>query len=147
MAAGSCVLHRRLAVAGNPTEVRAAGDQRAHGVDVALAAVAVDDGLVQRGPAEPVDVVDVDPGPQQPADDVGMTALGRPDQAGSVVGIETGDVRAVREGQFEEIEIALAGGDQVGALHGGVLGVDVRAAAMSCVARATSLAQAASMSC
>ena len=37
---------------------------------------------MQGGPAQPVDVVDLDTGPDQPADDAGMPPLAGADQAG-----------------------------------------------------------------
>jgi hypothetical protein len=54
---------------------------------VASAAVAKNDGFQQRGPAQAVDVVDIDTCFQQFADDFNMSAVGRADQAGTVVAV------------------------------------------------------------
>lgn len=70
-------------------------------------------------------MVDLDVGVEQPFDDIGMTPFGGPDQPGAVEAVKCGDVSSVGEGEFEQIEVALAGGDQVGTLLCAVLVVDV----------------------
>ena len=112
---------------GRQREVGPRGHQHADGVHVAVGPVAEDDRLVQGGPPEPVDVVDVHSGPHQTTTDGRVASVGRPDQAGAVVGVERADVSAGRQGHLEQLQVALAGRDQVRALFGGVLDVDVRA--------------------
>ena len=67
-----------LITLGLQPQVGAGGDQDTHGVDVAARSVAQDDRLVQRGPAQVVDVVDLDLGLDQPTGDVGVAAVGCP---------------------------------------------------------------------
>ena len=74
-------------------------------------------------------MIDLHPGLDQSARDVGVAAVGRSDQAGAVERILGVDVGAVFQGQFEQLEESFAGGNEVGALNGLVLGVDVGAAA------------------
>ena len=83
-----------------------------------LVAIAEDDCFVEGGPAEVVDVVDVDVGLEQPPDDVGVSSFGGPDESCAVEAVQRSDVGAVVEGEFEEFEVALAGGDEIGALLG-----------------------------
>ena len=90
-------------------------------------ALAQDDRLVQGGPAQPVHVVDLDAGLDQPADDAGMPPLARADQSGPVEAVLARDVAAVGEGEVQQVEVALARRDEVRALLGLVLGVDVGA--------------------
>ena len=65
-----------------------------------LAAVAEDDRLQQRRPAEPVDMVDVDAGGDQRFDRLDMPALGGGDEGGAAVAVDARKVRAVRERQL-----------------------------------------------
>src|SRR6185503_3686717 len=76
VAAVAGVLERRHAVLVGDVGVGAGGEQHAHDLDVARAAVAQDYRLQQAGPAEIVDVIDVDLGAlQQQAHGVDMAAL------------------------------------------------------------------------
>ena len=59
------MLARRHALPVGDVHVDAAVDQRSHGLDMGVAAVAEDDRLEQRRPAEAVDVIEVDPGLDQ----------------------------------------------------------------------------------
>jgi hypothetical protein len=85
---------RRPPVPVGQVDVGAGLDQQADRAQVVGAAVAEDDRLQQGRPAEPVDVVDLDRGGQEAADDLGVAALGGPDQAGAVVAVLGGDVGA-----------------------------------------------------
>ena len=76
---------------------------------------------------EVVDVIDVDLGLEQLADDFDVSSIGGADQPGAVEAVEAGDICAVLQSELEELEVALGGGDEVGALDGVVLRVDVRA--------------------
>ena len=58
---------------------------------------------MQGGPAQVVDVVDLDPGTQQGADDVGMSPVRRANQPGTVVAVLRVDVGAVPEGEREQV--------------------------------------------
>ena len=129
-------------------DVDPAADQRAHRGDVVRAAVAEHDRLVQRRPAEPVDVVAVDARLEQAPHDPREPALGGADQPGAVVGVLVVDARAVGERELQQPRVVadLAGRDQVRALLRDVLGVDVGALPRSAArAAATSLANAASI--
>ena len=114
-------------------EVTPCGDDHAHAVhEVGAVAprgasglVGEDERLVQSGPAEVVDVVDFHVMADEPADDVGVPALGRADETGAVVGVQRGHVGTVGESQVEQFGVPLRGGDEVGALHGVVGGVDI----------------------
>ena len=126
LAAG--VVQRRHAVPlGRQPHVGTPGHEDPHGVVVGRRALAEDDRLVQGGPAQPVHVVDLDAGLDQPADDAGMPPLARADQPGPVEAVLARHVTAVGQGEVEQVEVALARRDEVGALLGVVLGVDVRA--------------------
>ena len=119
----------RGAVPVGEVHVGAGVDQQTDGVRVGAAAVAEDDRLEQRGPAEAVDVVEVDLGPQQTANDADMASLGRADEPGAVEAVLGIDVGARVERELEQAGIVadLARRDQVGALLGVVFGVDVGA--------------------
>ena len=71
---------------GLQPRVGAGGDQDSHGIDIAVRSVAEDDRLMQGGPPQVVDVVDLDVGLNQPAGNVGVTAVGGPDQPSPVEG-------------------------------------------------------------
>jgi hypothetical protein len=77
------------------SQIGAGGDQDQHGVCVAARSIAQDDRLVQRGPTQVIDVVDLDVGLCQAARDVGVTAVRRTDQPGAVERVLGVDVRAV----------------------------------------------------
>ena len=119
----------RGAVPVGEVHVGAGVDQQTDGVGVGPATVAEDDRLEQRGPAEAVDVVEVDLGPQQTANDADMASLGRADEPGAVEAVLVIDVGARIERELEQAGIVadLARRDQVGALLGVVFGVDVGA--------------------
>ena len=124
------VLARRHAFPVGDVHVRAAVDQRPDRLDVGGPAVAEDDRLEQRRPAEPVDVIDVDLGGDQPPHDLRVAAVRSADQPGAVVAVLRVDVGAVRERQLEQgrIRADLARRVEVGALLGLVLRVHVRSA-------------------
>ena len=54
-----------------------------------------------------------------------VAAFGGADQPGAVEAVEGRDVGSVSQGQLEQFEVSLAGRDEVSALLGGVLCVDV----------------------
>ena len=81
------VRQRRDPLAIGQVDIRARFDQEPHDLGMARAAVAQDDRLQQRGPAQAIDVVDLDVGLQQLLDDLDMAAVGRADQAGAVVAV------------------------------------------------------------
>lgn len=60
--------------------VRSCGQEEAHDLLVVGPAVAEDDGFEQRAPAQPVDVVDVDPGLEHPAYVVDVSPFAGRDQ-------------------------------------------------------------------
>lgn len=64
-----------VVAAGGQLDVRPSRDELPDGVDIPLAAVTEDDRLMQRGPAEPVDVVHLHARTQKPADDARMPAF------------------------------------------------------------------------
>jgi hypothetical protein len=72
---------------------------------------------VQGGPAEAVDVVDSHTGAEQAADHWGMAAFGCTDERSTAVAVQAAYVSAVLQGQVEQVEVALARGDQERALH------------------------------
>ena len=104
---------RRPPVPVGQVDVGAGLDQQVDRPDVAGAAVAKDDGLQEGGPAEPVDVVDVDRGVEEAPDDLGVAALGGPDQAGAVVAVPGVDVGPGGQGQLQQLQVVLAGGEEV----------------------------------
>jgi hypothetical protein len=75
---------------------------------------------VQSHPAELVDVVAVDAGAQQAAQDPRVIPLGGPEEARAVEAVLVVDARSVAQGELEQARVVvnLAGGDQVGALDG-----------------------------
>ena len=75
-----------------------------------------------------------------------MAAFGGTDEPRSVVAVQRRNIGTMVEGQVQQFEVSLARGDQVGALLGVVLEVDVCAIGDESRVRGTSLAQAASMS-
>lgn len=75
--------------------VRAAVEEQPHGLDVAGSALAEENRFQQGGPAEPVDLVDLDAGAQEPGDDARVAALGGADEAGAVVAVLRGELQAL----------------------------------------------------
>ena len=82
---------------------------------------------MQGGPAQVVDVVDLDLGLDQPTGDVGVAAVGCPDQPGAIEGVLGIHVGAVLQCEVQQLQVSLARGDEVGALHCVVLGVHIGA--------------------
>jgi hypothetical protein len=72
--------------------------------------VAEDDGLEQRGPAEPVDVVDVDVRSQQLARRRDVTAVGGGDQRGAAEAVRGGQVGARAQERAEGVDVTREGG-------------------------------------
>jgi hypothetical protein len=110
------------AVAVGEVDVGPGVDQEADRPGVIGAAAAEDDGFQEGGPAEAVDVVDLDRGGQEAADDLGVATFGGPDQAGAVVAVLGVDVGPGGQGQVQQLQVVLAGGDEERALLGVVLG-------------------------
>lgn len=97
-----------LVTLGRESEVRAGGNQNPHSVDVTARSIAQNDRLVQSGPAQVVDVVDLDLGLDQPAGDVGVATVGGPDQPCAIEGVFGVQVGAVLQCQIQQLQITLA---------------------------------------
>src|SRR6478735_10791545 len=69
------VFQRRHAVTVRNAKARPGVDQPLDDLDMARAAVAEDDGLEQSGPAEVVDMINIDPGVDQHRNGLDMPAL------------------------------------------------------------------------
>ena len=87
MAALAGMCKRRGALAVGEVHPGAVRDQQASDFEVALAAVAQDRDLQECGPAEPVDVVDIDRGFQQLAYRLDMAVMAGRDQGRAAVAI------------------------------------------------------------
>src|SRR5690606_31314543 len=115
-----CDLGRRQAVSfsGN-VHVSSSCDKYSHGVHIVVGGFRLREleRLVQGYPADIVHVVGVDPGLQKAPDDACVSALGGTDEPGAIPRVQTRDIGAVLEGELEQWEIALAGRDEVRALH------------------------------
>ena len=98
MSAALGMPERRRPVPVGQVDIRPGVDEGADRAGVRVPALAKDDRLEQRGPAEPVDVIDLDVGLEQPGDDAGMTAFCGTDEAGAVVAVLGVDIRAGGEG-------------------------------------------------
>ena len=120
---------RRHALAVREVHVSAGLHQKPDDLGVSCIAAAEDDRLEQRSPAEPVHVIDLDVGLEEPCDDRREPAVGRSDEPGPVVAVERADVGAVRERELEEGRVVadLARGDEIRALDAFVLRVHVGA--------------------
>ena len=79
------MLQRRRSLAVREVDIGARTYEGAHDPCVTVVAAAEDDRLQQSGPAEPVDVVDLDLGLEQALDDPDIAAVGGTDQASAVV--------------------------------------------------------------
>ena len=66
-------------------------------------------------------------GLDEPAGDVGVAAVGRPDQPCAIEGVLGVHVCAVLQCQVQQLQVTLAGGDEVGALDCAVLGIHIGA--------------------
>src|SRR5687767_8848102 len=110
------VRERRDAVAVGQIHVRTGRDEEPHDLGMTLTAVAEDDGLEQRGPTEPVDVVDLDRRSQELTDYLDVAAICRTNEPGAVVAVEAVDIRARAQGEPEHLEAAIRGRDEVRAL-------------------------------
>ena len=92
-----------------------------------LAAIAEDDRLQQAGPAEIVDVIDLDAGRDQGADRLDMAALAGRNQGGAAIAVGALQVGAMFKRQLEDREVPARAGIEIGAVVDGVLGIDVGA--------------------
>ncbi len=110
-------------------DVGASVDEQADDLGVTPVAAAEDDRLEERGPAEPVDVVDFDLSREQALDNRDVPPIGCSDQARPVVAVLRVDVGSVGERELEQPRVVadLARGYQVGALLGLILRVDIDA--------------------
>ncbi|MDX1417824.1 MAG: hypothetical protein R3293_26720, partial [Candidatus Promineifilaceae bacterium] len=93
---------------------------------MAWAAIAENDRLQQRRPAQAVDVVYVDIRLQQSGDDFHVAAVGSADQAGAVVAVQAVHIRPGIQRQLQQLQVAIRGADQISALLRVVLAVDIR---------------------
>ena len=100
-----CMLQRRDAIIVGKIDVRAGLNQKLHDLLMALAAIAQDDRLEQSGPAEIVDMIDVDPGGDQPAHRFNMATLGRGDQRRTAIAIGAFQVGTMCKGHFEDFKM------------------------------------------
>ena len=108
------VLQRCHAVLVGDRPVRPGGQQDPHDLLVPRAAVAEDDGLEHRRPAEVVDVVDVDAGLDDPTYVVDVTALARGDHREPAEPVPDGQVRAGGQQRLEHRDAPGDAGDQPG---------------------------------
>jgi hypothetical protein len=122
------VLERRDAAPIRDARLRAMRKQLAHDLRVRGSAVAEDHGLEQGGPAEVVDVVDVDRRRQQELHRFEVAVMARRDQAGAAVAVGRLEVRARRQRQLHYRCVAVGRSDEEGAVLLLVVGVDVGAA-------------------
>src|SRR5687767_11373486 len=88
-------------------------------------AIAENDGFQQRRPAQVIDVINLDICFQQFLDNLNVTAIRGTDEPGAIVAIRAMDIRASLEGEPEKLEISFGCSDQIGALLGIILLVDV----------------------
>ena len=72
-------------------------------------------------------MVDLDACLDQPAGDVGVAAVGGPDQSCAIEGVFGVHIGAVLQCEVQQLQITLARSDEIGALDGVVLGVYVGA--------------------
>ena len=107
------MLERRHALAVGQARVGAGLDEQADDLLVRRTAVAEDDGLQQRRPAEIVDVIDVHVGLQQRAYDVHVTTVGGGDQRCSAETVRPAQVRTCAQHLSQHVDVAgLAGREQ-----------------------------------
>ena len=92
---------------------------------VTLAAIAKNDGFEESGPAEAVDVIDVDARFYEGTDGFDVAALGGGDEGGAAVAVDALEVGAVGQGEFQDFEVTAGTGIELGAVLDAVLGVDV----------------------
>ena len=90
-----------------------------------IVALPKNDRFVQRGPAQPVDVVRIDALTKQPTNDHRVASLGRPDGPRAVVTVERPHIGPMFERQGEQFTVPLARRDQEGTLLSRVLRVNV----------------------
>src|SRR5688500_9589004 len=88
-------------------------------------AIAENDGFQQRSPAQVIDVINLDICFQQFLDDLNVTTISGADQPCAVVAIRAMDIRSSLQGEHEKLEISFGCSDQIGALLGIILLVDV----------------------
>ena len=91
---------RPRSIAVGEVHIDAARDQRAHGPHVRAFTGAEHDRLVQRRPAQPVDVITLDAGVEQATHDPRMASFGGADQAGAVEAVLVVDQRTVGQRQL-----------------------------------------------
>ena len=122
------MLERGHAVAVADRAVRARVEQQPHDLDMGRAAVAEDHGLQQRGPAEPVDVVDVDLGLREDRPHVvDVPAVGGRDQRHAAVAVGRAEVGLPAQDLAQHRHRPGLAGHQQRVVAIGVLEVDVGA--------------------
>ena len=70
-------------------------------------------------------MVDIGAGLNQPSDNIRMSSLRAPDKTSATEAVEGSDVCTVLKREFEQLSVALAGGDQVCTLLSRVFVVDI----------------------
>ncbi len=93
-----------------------------------------DDCLEQCSPPEPVDVVDVNAGGEQPAHDALEAAVCGTNQPGPTICVHRPHIGTMGQQELEESGVVadLGGGDEIGTLLRAVLMVDVRPGSHEC---------------
>ena len=121
------VFKRRTALGVGDVLIRAGVQQLSDDALRGGAAVGKDHGFKQGGPAEIVDVIDVDPCLDKERDRFGMALFGGRDEGGAAKAIGAREVCAMVENEAEDVDAAFRAGDKIGAVVDGVLGVDIGA--------------------
>jgi hypothetical protein len=109
IAAPARMLKRRDAVAIGEIDVGSGLGQETDDLGIWRPPIAQDDRLEQRRPSEPVDVVDIDAGLDQRPYGLDMSALGGRNERGSTETVSALQVRAMREGEAQDVEMTPTG--------------------------------------
>ncbi len=105
--------------------ISAMGDQQADDLDISRTAVSEDHRLEQGGPAEALDVIDVDSGAQQYPDRIDMAIVACRDQGGAAVTIGPLEIGTGGKGQAHDLSVASRAGEQKRVVADVVLRIDV----------------------
>lgn len=127
VAAAARMLKRRYAIIVGQIDVCAGTDQQFDDPNMRRTPVTEDDRLQQGRPAEPVDVIDIDPCLDQGINRFDMAALGRGNERRAAIAIDAFEIRAMGKRELENVEMAAGAGIEIGAVLNLVLGIDIGA--------------------
>ena len=119
------VSQRRDALAVGDAPVGASAQQEFYDLHIGRPTITQDYRLEKRGPAEFVDMIDIDPDSQKEADDLGMAMMRGRDQGRAAVAVGIVELRAMPQDELQDLVATLGPGVEERRILHAVLGVNV----------------------